>query len=394
MRSEIGSTRTVLQQSRNIADSADFLSVALLNSDSDQIENAIDDLLIAYNNYAGQAKACSDRYQFDEVAKLPDPIERDQEVTNGLAGALIDLEVAVLLGQAAQATGELKGAEGGDLAALDETVASLNETIQAIQGTSGTTSGMTRFAFDEVTQNQMAETLSPDVPTAKATYQKRVGVFYDSLLKETTDLFTMAFEKASGLDAEEIEKGIEAISIPLAGELSGRLTPRILESLQRAIQGLKGLLGPDSLKESEKRIQQALESARQGEGGLRLFLKEAYSYDQGQTSIEGWLTASQVEPPQLDNGSQMLNDLQQQMIQAFVLEKRIINNLKQLKWPLELILKQIGGTLPLDLVMLGAFILVADVALWRGMDYADTAVLMNWIEGVILTSKRILDMNG
>jgi hypothetical protein len=204
----------------------------------------------------------------------------------------------------------------------------------------------------------------------------------------------MAFEKASGLDAEEIEKGIEAISIPLAGELSGRLTPRILESLQRAIQGLKGLLGPDSLKESEKRIQQALESARQGEGGLRLFLKEAYSYDQGQTSIEGWLTASQVEPPQLDNGSQMLNDLQQQMIQAFVLEKRIINNLKQLKWPLELILKQIGGTLPLDLVMLGAFILVADVALWRGMDYADTAVLMNWIEGVILTSKRILDMNG
>jgi hypothetical protein len=76
------------------------------------------------------------------------------------------------------------------------------------------------------------------------------------------------------------------------------------------------------------------------------------------------------------------------------LEKRIINNLKQLKWPLELILKQIGGTLPLDLVMLGAFILVADVALWRGMDYADTAVLMNWIEGVILTSKRILDMNG
>jgi hypothetical protein len=38
----------------------------------------------------------------------------------------------------------------------------------------------------------------------------------------------------------------------------------------------------------------------------------------------------------------------------------------------------------------GAFFLVIDIALLRGMDYADTSRIFNWVDGIVTTSRRAL----
>lgn len=385
----IDDTRAILQGSRNVADNADFLSLVLSSGDQSRIENAVDDLLAAYDSYTGQARSYNSRLGFDEVAKLTDPEKRDQSATSALASALIDLEVAVVLGQAAQATAELEGQ--ADAADLDRAIAILNETLKAIEGLSGAVPGATRLAFDEGAVSQAQEAISsPDLPTAKVMYEEQVKTFYDALLTETTTLLTAAFEQVSGLDADKIKKGLQTISGPLEGLAASPLTTRVLEATRRAVDTLKGILGPEILSKIEEDINKILDEIRQGENALQLFLKHSYSYEAGQNNIASWLQTSQANQATIDNGALALRELQQQMMQVLAMMKRIVTTLRDLSQPLEWVLKKMGGTLPLELLMGGVFLLVIDVALLRGMDYADTAQIIKWVDGVVAISQRVL----
>ena len=391
MATMINDTRTMLQRSRSVADNADFLSMALVSGDQGQIENAVDDLLAAYDSYTGQAKNYSSRLGFDEMAQLADPVERDQSAANALAGALIDLEVAMVLGRVAQATGEIEGQVSA--ADLDEAVATLNETIKAIEGPSGAAPGMNRFAFDEVIGSERPETVSSlDVPTAKATYEKQVKTFYDTLLTETTALLVTAFNEISGLDANKISQGLKTIVGPIESLPGGRLAARVLEAIKRTIDTLKGILGPGFFGKIEEQINKRLDEIRKGGNLLQSFLKDAYAYNEGQKNIAGWLQISQADQAAIDQGMQTLDTLQQQVVQTFALGKRIVTTLRSLSGPLEWILKRFGGTLPLDILMGGTYLLVINIALLRGMDYADTTQIVKLVDGVIITSKRTLSI--
>jgi hypothetical protein len=387
MPNSLDDMRAMLQRSRSVADNADYLSLALSSDDQSQIENAVDDLLTAYDSYTGQARTYSSRLGFDEVAKLADSEKRDQATADALASALIDFEVAVVLGRAAQVTGEVEGQVRA--ADLDEAITTLNETLRVIEGPSGAAPGTTRFAFDEVMPAQ-GDISSPDVPTAKEAYAKQVKTFYDTLLAETTALLTVAFKEVSGLDADKIKEGLQAITGPIARLPGSRLVARALEATKRAIETLKSILGPKLLDKVEERLNKILDEIHHGEHVLHAFLKYSYGYDAGQKDIATWLQISQADHATIDAGIRTVGVLQQQMIQAFSLHKRIITTLSSLRWPLDWILKKFGGTLPLDLLMGLAFLLMSDIALLRGMDYADTTKIITFVEGILLTSKRTL----
>ncbi len=379
----------ILQRSRSVADQADFLSIAWASGDQSRIENAVEDLLAVYDSYIGQAKTYSSYFGFDEVVKLTEPRERDQSTAQALATALIDLEVAVVLEQAARVTGEIEGQVSS--MELDEAVTTLKETLKIMEDPSGTVTGMTLFAFDEITATETTKVDSGvDLPTAKAIYQKQVKTLYDTLVTETRGLLVAAFEEVSGLDADKISRGLRTVIGSTEGKIGGKLVPRLVSAIQNALKTLKGLLGSENFGDMENRINKTLAEIHKGEDALQLFLKYLYDYEGGQKNIAVWLKSDKVERTRIGEGIRALNELQQRIIQALALQKHIITNLRRLKSPAEFILKKFGGTLPLDLILAGGFLLMINITLLRGMDYADTAPLINWVDGIITISKHTL----
>ncbi len=45
---------------------------------------------------------------------------------------------------------------------------------------------------------------------------------------------------------------------------------------------------------------------------------------------------------------------------------------------------------PLDLLLYGVFLVIMDIAILQGMDYADTATLVKWVDGVLTISQRVV----
>ena len=382
-------TRVLLRRSRTIAENADLLSMALLRGEQGRIEEAVDDLAAAYDNYTGQAASYSSRLAFDRMDALTEPEERDQSAAKALAGALLDLEIAVVLGQCAQATGEIEGGASPD--DLDNSVTTFNQTLVAIEGLSGSATGATRFAFDEVTAVQIETVVSADLPAAKANYERQVKSFYEALVRESTTILSAAFKEITDFDIETIIDGLKNVVGMMEGIPAARLAKlawRAWEALKRAVETLIGVLGKDLYAKIEERINGMLDGIRKA--SLQSFLEYAYNRHDGQTEITGWIKDSQIEISALDDGSKSLRDLQQRMAQAFALDKRVIENIRLLSGPLEWILRKFGGAAPLDLLIGGVILIGADIALLQGMDYADTAKIITFVDGVVITSKRAL----
>ncbi len=381
--------REMIQRSWNVVDNVDALNAALAKGEESGIDDAVDDLLAAYDSYSGQAKTQSSRFALDEVAAIPDPVARDQAVANELASVLIDLDMAVMLANAAQATGELEGVK--DSAELRKSASNLGETLTALAGSTEVISGTTRFAFDEVIANvPAAGAPSPDIATAKANYESQVTGIYDALVQQVYEVTAAAFKGIVNLDAEQINKALEAAGSPLDFKSVKRIAGRVLETVNRIIDTLKRIIGSELFGQIGDRITKTLDEIRKGENIARLFLKISFETEAGQKRIITWLKDSNADQARIDLGSRALADLQQQIIQAFTIEKRIIATLRLLSSPLGFILKRVGGSLPLDLIMGAAYLLVIDIALLRGMDYADTTTLICLVDGITITSKRAL----
>jgi hypothetical protein len=378
---------TIVQPGRRVADEADAFSLALSSGDHGQIEDAADGLAQAYDRYTGSAAGYSSRLGFDEVSKLSQPAEKDRGAADALASALVDMQVALVLSRAAQATGEIDVPVTPD--EMDAATATLNGTLKALEAPAGT-----RFGFDEVTASQPgALPASPDADTAKSEYQKQVDSFYNALLKESGALLTTAYRKVSGLDTGKIKEAIEAVTGPMEAFPVGRLAARALEAVKRAIATLKSILGTQALDKVEEVLGKLLAEISKGDDALTLFLKYSYGYDAGRANIGAWLRDTKAAPATLDGGTRSVGELQQQMMQALSLEKRIIGTLETLRQPVTWVLKKFGGTLPLDLVMAGSYLLVVNVALVRGMDYADSSSVFQLVDGILVVSRRTLGVH-
>jgi hypothetical protein len=378
----------ILERSRAVTGNADFLSAAVASQDRDQVGDAFDDLLASYDQYAGRAASYSSRLGFDEVAKLDSLEERDQSAANALGSALLDLDMALLLSQAAQAAGEMEGETSSS--EIDESVTRLTQTVDAFQGAADV-SGIARLAFDEVTAaTAEAAPSSPDLPTAKAAFNGKTTDVYEKLLSESASLLTDMFKQLSGLDNKQIKEGLDAVKGTIDIPAVGRAVPRILDALQRAIRTVKDLIGEEGFKKIDEEITTMVEAIKKGEGPAQLFLKHSYQTDKGQQTIAGWVAASQSDVKAIDTGVGRLANLEQQIVQTFTVSRKIVASLKLLSQPIKWILTRFGGTAPVDLILAGIYFLVADAALLRGMDYADTTTLVKFVDGTLTISKQTL----
>ena len=373
--------RELADRMQRVADSGDFLSVALLGEDPGQIEGAVDDLISAYDYYAGQAAGVGLNMGFDEIAAEPSAGQREQRAAAALASALADLEVASLLGQAAQLTEE--GAAAGQVADLDEVVGAVGSTAAALQG-----ADEGRYGFDELATS--APLPSGPLPAGREGYRQQVQAIYDALIGESSTLLSNAFGRIADLDEAAIRQGLETVGAPLQTTGAGRLAQRALEAAQRAIGTLRNMLGEQNLNTIEQRIDTALAELRKGEGAATLFLKYSYDYDEGQKRIAGWLEKSTLADEAFGDAVSQAATLQAQAAQAFALEKRLVNAINTFRQPADWLLRRLGAAAPLDLLLAGAYLLIMDIAILRGMDYADTTTVFSFVDGVQVTSRRAL----
>lgn len=377
--------RERIKRSWNVVDNADALKSALARGDEDEIDDAVDELLHAYDSYSSQAKTQSSRFAFDEVAAIPDPVARDQAVADELAGVLIDLDMAVMLANAAQATGELEADK--NTAELATSTSNLSDTLTGLAGSTEAVSGSTRFFMDAAPP---ATPPSPDIATAKANYENLVTATYDKLVQEVYEVCAGAFRGISNLDAKQITEALDVIGSPLDFKSVQRIAGRVFETVNRIFDTLKRIIGSGLIGQTGERVAKFLDEIRNGENIARLFLKISFETEEGQKKIIAWLKDSTADQTRLDLGARDLTDLQQQITQAFTIEKKAVAGLRLLSAPFGFILKRFGGTLPLDLIMGAAYLLIIDIALLRGMDYADTTTLFRLVDGITITSKRVL----
>jgi hypothetical protein len=364
---------------QRVADSGDLLNVALLSGDPDQITGAVDDLIGAYDYYAGHAAGVGAHMRFDQIIGTSTVGERNQLATAALASALADLDVASLLGHAASATGEIE--EEISQVDLDEVVTTVGSTARAL-----TWADDGRYGFDEPVIAPKPAKRGPQG------YREQVKSVYDTLISESSGLLTSAFSHVDALDSEKIRKGLQAAGTPLQAAGAGRLAQRAVEAAQRAITTLRNLLGEDNVKKLDERIAKTLEELRQGEGAMTIFLKHSFAYDRGQKEIDSWLEQSRLEDEAYDSALEIITSLEQQIALAFTIEKRLINALNNFRKPADWLLKRFGSTIPLDLLLAVAYALILDVALLRAMDYADTTTIFAFVDGVVITSRRALSV--
>ena len=384
-----GPTNVLLERSRTLASNADFLSVAVTNDDKDQIEAAFEDLLASYDQYAGQAASYSSRLNFDEVARQETSQERDQTAANALASALVDLETAVLLSQAAQLVGEMEGDVGPD--ELDQSVATLNNTVNALQGAVDGVPGVSRLAFDEVTGSQTQETLaSVDLTTAKDFYKGKTKEVYEQLMTDASSLLVSMFNELSGLDEKQLREGLDVVRSGINLPAVGKAIPRMLDALKRAINTIKDLLGEEGFKKIDEEFDAFWDALKKGEGGLHAFLNYSFSNDLNLQKISTWVDVAQSDISAIDNGARRLANLHTQIVQYFTVSKKIVTSLKSLSAPIKWLLKKFGGTAPVDFILASLYFLVACAALLRGMDYADTTTVVKLVEGTITISEQAL----
>jgi hypothetical protein len=375
----------VLQRSRRVASSADALQVALASSRQEQIEDAVSDLATTFDRYAQQAEIYGQRYGFDEVASVADPSLRDQISTSALASALIDLNLSAVLGEAARSVAQPNTAD------LNTAVATLRETLAALEAADTSDTGGVRYGFDELPAAAApAPAASPDKATAAAGFERQIVVLYDALLAETTALLKVAFEQSTQLDADEVRQALDAATGSIGAISGGKLVVRSIEAVKRALDTLKNLIGSQNLDDITERVEKTLEEIRKGEGALQIFLKYSYGYEPGQQQLAGLIQTSAADAARLDAGVATLVALEQQILQMFVIERRLVAALRRLRQPLDFLLKRFGGTLPLDLLIGGGQLLMIDIALLRGMDYADTTQVVTLVDGIIKTTKRVL----
>ncbi len=376
-------TQSLLDQSRAIAENADLLSLAVEKNDQTNIDASLEELANAYDRYAKPAAAFSSSFGSGEA------VSGEQIAAAALASSLVDLRVADLLVKAAQASGELEGQ--ADAAAINESATHLNDTILALQGSPGLAAGPTRFSFGEPGQAQPVPVpASPDLLTAKNTYIQQINDIYNRLITDSTALLMGTFKGVDQLDLTQVQQGVKQATAFFDLAVSGKFLSRILDAVQRAVKTLRELAGDEGMKQVEDRVSKEIEQVKNGEQALQTFLKFTYQSDQSQKAISGWITASDRGIVEIDMGRQKLDNLRKDAEKTFVLFNQIISTIHSLSGPVGWILGKVGGTAPLDLVMACFLFIVADIALLRGMDYADTTKVLKFVDGTLTISRQAL----
>lgn len=377
-----------LVQSQQVAEQVSSLGTVLAAGDASQVDAAVQQVLLSYDAYASSKGAVAAQPFFDTLASATEPLVRAQGSAGMLASVLLDLEMAAVLGETARIV-EGEAPAPGDFSQLQVLSADLVRTSAELQlsGAPGTVG----FSFDEVLAAAPEITPSADLPQAVENFAAQAQQVYTSLLEQTTALLKLSFAELDRLDLEKVLEALKQVFSPLdalVGE--SELARRAIDALKRAVLGLRQFLGESLSERIEAEIKKILDSIKAGDTPTQVFLKYSYGVDPGMEKIKGWLQASQVDLVSLDAGSYQLAELNQRALQVYAVHTRIVKSLRNLDDIFLWLLKKGGVGAPLDLLLYGVFLVIMDIAVLQGMDYADTTTLVKFVDGVLAISQRVL----
>jgi hypothetical protein len=279
----------------------------------------------------------------------------------------------------------------------DETQQSaLLQSVDDIQSTTRAVSVVPGdfLAFDELAGLAFdIPAASPDLPTAVDCYTKQMRGTYDELVKQSAQVINLVFGKVGQLDEQQIHDGLNAVTSNIPAPALGKAEVRALDIFQKAIQGLTNMIGTQGMQSIQDRLNGFFNELRTGGDAAQTLLKYSYSYDKGQQAIIDWLKITTKTPADLDAGVIELSGLNQRIVQTYTVNGKIAATLQSFSKPLKWLLKKAGLSLPVDLVLAGAYLILLDVAILQGMDYADTTTIVKTVEGIQTISKRVLGVS-
>ncbi len=380
--------QTMLASSRSVADQVSLLGAALTSGDNARIDQALEGVLLTYDAYSSSAVLREDQFAFDDLAALPEEELRDQGSADALAGVLLDLEMASVLGETARLL-DSDTIAAQDVQRLEALSLDLRQTTIALQQADALEAGL--FAFGEVLAAAPEISPSQNLTQALEKFEAQATQIYQTLLEQTTGLLKLSFTEIDKIDLSKVSAGLKQVfgSMDFLAGVSG-LACRALDALAWAIQGLQKLLGKDLAEKSESQLKTLLEKIKQGESPTQAFLKFSYGVETGSAKIKNWAKDSKADLVSVDAGTIQLAELHQRVIQAYAIHNRIVKSLRSLDDIFLWLLKKGGVGAPLDLLLYGVFLVIMDIAILQGMDYADTATLVKWVDGVLTISQRVL----
>jgi hypothetical protein len=370
---------------QTLTQSAGLVRAAMSSPDPQVISTALNSLIAAYDAYAAPMVPENDLYGFNNLAAQPEAQAFDQSRTKSLADTLIDFQVASILMQGAQIAEPSGGGEQKD---------ALLQSVQEIQTNSALTSASGNFGFAEfLAAESFGTPASPDLPSAVDCYTQQVRSNYDELIQQSLQIFTQVLGTVGKLDSQQIQDGLKAATTNLPISALSKIEARALEIFQKGVQSLTQMVGDEGMKGILKRVTNLIDQVRSGGEPTEKALKYLYSYDKGLKMIAGWLKETPKTPADLDAGVIELAWLNQRMVKTFTVDAKITSALQSLSKPLKWVLQKAGVPLPVDLFLAGAYLILLDVTILQGMDYADTTNIVTVVEGIQRISRRVLVAN-
>lgn len=381
-----------VQNTQSIVGAVDMLKAAIAGGDADDISFAADLVAKAADDYSGTSAEYG-RFGLDEIAA-----PADREVPDGgrgasslLASALLDLEVGntlMVAGRLVEAPGQTAGvAEVGE---LEQTAEELSNTIKAVSSPLGRGAGRAaapaRFGFDEIPPPP-SFTPSPDLETAKSNFNARVGEFLSALVAESRSVVAAAYEGIEKFDYNKILEvlgtlGTAVTDLPHVGKLIAKGFSLVVQALGKITE----LLGAQNAQKLRELAEKIFKLVKERADPLEKFLEYSYAVPDVKKYVADLIEQTPADREKLDAGAKRLADLKLGFTEHMVLLTRIVKGANTGKGIADFFLPQAT-----TVAVFGSFYLLAmDYAVLRGMDYADTAGIFDFVEGVIRISESTL----
>jgi hypothetical protein len=381
-------TVDLMESSNRVISAVDIVQTALAEGDPGEVEFAGEILTRAAHNYADYSDSY-ERFSFSEMATLPKGMMPQQQLTsNLLVNILLDLKVANILMMVSQAIGETIGpATVDDLktaACWLETL--VDQVALPLTWTAGTPTTPVHFAFVELPVVPPVH-LATDLAVAKANFQGQVDEMLAILMAQTKDILQAGWEVVKELDQAQIIAAIGQIDqgAPDVPRQS-KLLQQSLNLATQALQKLIRLLGPECTELLREEARQLSAQLMDKTTVLDEFLIQTYRVTETKSYIVNLLNQTKTDLIHLNNGSEQLVELYRCFVEQMTILRRIITALNKGKRLAEFSLPQVT-----TMILFGAFYLVVmDYAILAGMDYADSAILFNFVPGVINISEATL----
>lgn len=371
-----------VQGAKAVSSAVDILKAALAGGEPADISFASEMVSSAADVYAGMSRTYG-KFGFDQLAAPP--VERlvapERAASDLLASALVDLHVANTLMTAGQAAGE--GRQRASIDQLEDAAGQLNVLTSLVALPMGKSADTplraARFGFDTV-PTPSAVTASPTPDAAKAAYEKQVGDVCTDLVVQTKKVLQAAHKGLQSLDASQVVQAINslgegAVSLPDVGKLISKGLQMALRALEKINQVLKSATVKTLREQAGKLLEQLT-----GSGGLLDgFLNYTYQISKAKDRVKALLAATKSDKDKIDIATGRLAELQTRFAEQMTVLDKIVSVLGVGKTAAGFFLPQAAST-----ALFGVFyLLIMNYAVLAGMDYADAAGELNFVEGLI-----------